>query len=262
MSDLDPSEQSLLDSLREADEPTDSDRERVRSAVLAKIALASGAAAATATTAKAAAGTATSAGAATPSAGLAALIAAHGKVAVVVVALAGVGVGAWWVVQDRPGSGPAEPAIDATVTSVPGELAPPAAPASAIEPSAPPQKAERSPAEDTETDRASSSPPSAAVRSRPGADTDDLDREMRLIGAAQQAMRQGDPGRALQLLDEHASEHPSGVLAEERAGARAIALCKAGRTSEGRSAAKRFLVDNPRSPLAARIRAACMRKTQ
>ena len=262
MSDLDPSEQSLLDSLREADEPTDADRERVRSAVLAKIALASGAAAATATTAKAASGAATSAGAATPSAGLAALMAAHGKAAVAVVALAGMGVGAWWVVQDRPASAPAEPAIDATVTSRPGKPATPATPASAVEANAPPEKAEPSPSEDTATTRASSGPPAGAVRSRPDPDTGGLDREMRLIGAAQQAMRQGDPGRALQLLDEHASEHPSGVLTEERAGARAIALCKAGRTTEGQSAAKRFLAKNPRSPLAARIRAACLEKTR
>ena len=89
-----------------------------------------------------------------------------------------------------------------------------------------------------------------------------MDREMRLIGAAQQAMRKGDPERALQLLDEHASKHPSGVLVEERAGARAIALCKAGRIFEGRVAARRFLANSPRSPLAARVRAACLGKTQ
>ena len=251
MTDLDPSEQSLLDSLREADEPSEADRERVRSAVLAKVALASGVAAATATTAKAAAGAATSAG-------TAGLIAAHGKAAVVVIALVGMGAGAWWVVQGRPDSAPAEPTMHATPTSVERESAPPVAVEQETAPSVPVEEVDPMPAEEPDTPTVASKAPPAAVGPRPRPSADDLDREMQIIGAAQQAMRQGDPARALRLLDEHALEHPSGVLAEERAGARAIALCKAGRTFQGRSAARQFLAKNPKSPLAARVRAACL----
>jgi hypothetical protein len=75
---------------------------------------------------------------------------------------------------------------------------------------------------------------------------------------AHAAVANGDPGRALVLLDRHAAQFPNGILAEECVAERIVALCGLGRTSEGRSETDRFLREHPRSPLAARVRAACV----
>jgi hypothetical protein len=80
---------------------------------------------------------------------------------------------------------------------------------------------------------------------------------MRLVGAAVDALHKGDPARALVLLDEHARSYANGVLAEERAGERVIALCDLGRVAEARSAATDFLRAHAHAPLAGRVRASC-----
>jgi hypothetical protein len=66
-----------------------------------------------------------------------------------------------------------------------------------------------------------------------------------------------DPTRALALLDEQDRTFVRGVLREERAAARVLALCAAQRTGEARQSAESFVRRYPASPLRARVLAAC-----
>jgi len=84
-----------------------------------------------------------------------------------------------------------------------------------------------------------------------------LAREARLVKDGVIALRSGDAAHALALFDEHARTYPNGVLADDRAVERVIALCDLGRLAEARAAAHDFLTSKPSSPLAARMRASC-----
>ncbi len=81
--------------------------------------------------------------------------------------------------------------------------------------------------------------------------------EVALLEQAQHALEAKHGERALALLDEHARTYPNGALAEERDAARVLALCETGRDDEAHAEADAFVVAHPRSPLAARVRAAC-----
>jgi len=252
MTELGPSERQLLSALRVADDPTDEDRDRVHAAVLVKLAAVAGG------TAKAA--TVGLTGAAAKQTGILALVTAHWKVALTVAFIGTTGgAGTWWVARS-----PAAP----TVSVAPTELVATAPAVRVPEPLT----------SDTDQLRSNYRPPAVTpphspaaaastatsrteARARPAANGGDLDDELQLLGGAQRAIQQGDAERALSLLDEHAAEHPSGVLSQERAGVRAIALCRAGRLKQGRAAAKRFLAQSPDSPMAGRIRAACFEQS-
>lgn len=86
---------------------------------------------------------------------------------------------------------------------------------------------------------------------------DNLEAEMRWVRAADAALRGGDVGLALSLLNQHAHEFPNGVLAEEREGLRAVAACQNGASASAQRVAMRFLERAPRSLIASRVRAAC-----
>jgi outer membrane protein assembly factor BamD (BamD/ComL family) len=73
----------------------------------------------------------------------------------------------------------------------------------------------------------------------------------------QRALRDGRAEEALRLLAEQDKTFARGALHEERAAARVLALCSAGRTAEGRAARDRFLATYPRSPAADRVRSSC-----
>ena len=64
-------------------------------------------------------------------------------------------------------------------------------------------------------------PPTSATRHSP----DRLAQEVALLSRATSALRSGRPADALTALNEHQSQFPKGVLAEERRAARAQALC-------------------------------------
>jgi RNA polymerase sigma-70 factor (ECF subfamily) len=59
------------------------------------------------------------------------------------------------------------------------------------------------------------------------------------------------------LLDKHARSFPNGILAEERAAERVLALCALDRMADARAAASAFLRAHPHSPLAARVKSSC-----
>jgi hypothetical protein len=81
--------------------------------------------------------------------------------------------------------------------------------------------------------------------------------ELRVLEAAQAALREEDPEGALELLGQHEREFGDARLEEERRVLRAIALCKAGRLKQGRGEARVFVKANPTSNLANRVRDAC-----
>ncbi|HWZ87838.1 MAG TPA: hypothetical protein VNW92_03280 [Polyangiaceae bacterium] len=86
---------------------------------------------------------------------------------------------------------------------------------------------------------------------------DNLEAEMRWVRAADAALRGGDVGLALSLLNQHAREFPNGALTEEREGLRVVAACQGGASPVVQRAASRFLQRSPRSLMAGRVRAAC-----
>jgi hypothetical protein len=100
---------------------------------------------------------------------------------------------------------------------------------------------------------------SAAAAAGPpmGADVDPLAVEVDLIRRAHAALQDGDPARALGLLDQHAGAFPNGSLAEERSVARIKALCLLGRTPEARVAARQFRRQTPRSQYLSTVQASC-----
>ena len=79
--------------------------------------------------------------------------------------------------------------------------------------------------------------------------------EALLVGEIDTALRNGDAGGALRLAADHERRFPRGVLAQEREGARVVARCMNG--SKSSSGAAAFLAAHPRSPMRARIVAAC-----
>jgi hypothetical protein len=81
--------------------------------------------------------------------------------------------------------------------------------------------------------------------------------EADLLTRADSALKAGDANRALELVNQHASSFPQGVLVEEREAERIVVLCALGRSGEAETLAAEFLRQRPRSPLAPRVRASC-----
>lgn len=81
--------------------------------------------------------------------------------------------------------------------------------------------------------------------------------ELTLIRRALTSLRDHDNERALSVLARHAAQFPNGAFTMERRGLRVVALCAAGRSSEGRNERATFLREAGESPIAARVRRAC-----
>jgi hypothetical protein len=256
--------QALIDSARSVSEPSEAYRERMRRRLAAQI---GGAAAAATVTA-----TATSAAAAEAAPIKAAGIGLLTKAGLIIAALGVLAGGAALSFRDTGGApARAHPTIAAmspvlpVISSVsprpsfdpspePRAAAPPAATTSeAPIPEATPAHPERHAGSPRRAALAAAKP-SPAPRPAPGIA---LTEELGLLSRAQAALSSGQAAQALVLLEEHASSHPDGALREERTAARVFALCALGRRDEARAEAQRFVESAPRSPLAARVRAAC-----
>jgi hypothetical protein len=133
-----------------------------------------------------------------------------------------------------------EPAAPAPVTVVPAPPAPTASLAASR-----PAPARFAPETTGET------------RTAPAAGTEPLRLETAALRAAQRALRDGDGPRALGLLDQQDAQFAGGVLQEERAAARVLALCASRREGEARAAARAFGQRWPGSALLARVRSSC-----
>jgi hypothetical protein len=86
---------------------------------------------------------------------------------------------------------------------------------------------------------------------------DQLRDETEALRSAQQALRDGHAQQALALLELQDARFAEGVLQQERAAARVLALCQAGSVAQARAQAESFERRWPRSPLFARVRFAC-----
>ncbi len=273
---------SLVEAGR-ADEPTAADRVRVRAQLAVKLGLPFASVAAepllrTSSTAGGAPST-TATATATPPAGAASasapMVVSLGK-AIFAVALVGTGTFAAGYFTGSSGALTSTTPIATPASTV---LAPPAT-RTQVESSAvvraepPPAVATAAPsvasttaastargARDTsESESAASRAPAASVRTVPSSSAQPLSTltaELDLLRAAQAALRSNDAERSLGLLDELHGRYPDGVLREEQAAARVLALCAAERPAEARGAARSFLATWPKSLHADRVRAAC-----
>ena len=244
MDELNPNARALLNAARSFDDPSDSDQERVRAAVLMRVTSVAAVGAATITAAKASSAAASAAPLVAGSLASTALfsgVAAKVGAAVVIGALAS---GAY--VAFRPSAPKAPVAQPAAVAAATPALDEPVAPAPA-EPAA-------ADVASLPTEEAKPAPVRARNRSA------DLEGEMKLLRQADGALRRGDTADALVALNKHAAQYPGGLLSQEREGVRAIALCRSGSVAQGQSAAQRFLSAAAKSPLASRIRSACSLK--
>lgn len=260
-------DRELVEAGREGLEPSSDDRRRLRGAIAAQIGVAATVAAASAGATGAATTTATGAagsgGAATGGAGV---ISMKGLAVLVLVVGAGAGAFTYGATQgplpaaheQEHAQGPGRVA-SAAASESPMVVAPAVEPptlASAPEPTAvsPVAVGLPAPSASKPTRKApSAGSASPAVEPAEGA----LTRETRLVAEAREALRAGEAGRALALLEEHARRFPGGVLAAEREAERVTALCALGRSAEARAHAARFSREHPSSALGARVRAAC-----
>jgi hypothetical protein len=158
-------------------------------------------------------------------------------------------------IQNAAPARPHAPAIRPTLGAVARMLAESAAPPSPLPESAVLPSASSSSRSDEPPPVASTAAPSPPpVLSVP---LSALQEESALLRAAHQALRTGDAGFALRLLNEAATRFPHGALLPERAALRVFALCSAGRDQEARTAGNDFLRNNPSGTLASRVRASC-----
>ena len=84
-----------------------------------------------------------------------------------------------------------------------------------------------------------------------------MDEEVKLVSAAQSALRAGDAKQALELLAQHAARFPNGKLATLRQVTHMMALCQAGQRAQARQEAADFVAERPSSPFARRVNGIC-----
>jgi len=85
----------------------------------------------------------------------------------------------------------------------------------------------------------------------------EVDEELALLGAAQDALQAGKPSSSLQLVQQHAFRFPRGALARERLTVEALALCALQRKSSARQVLNELERRAKGSPVLARVRADC-----
>ncbi len=96
-----------------------------------------------------------------------------------------------------------------------------------------------------------------SVVSKPAVPVHDLTAEIALIKKATAAKHSGNASAGLAALREHGRRFARGTLAHERMVLQAELLCAAGRQTEARALAGRFLRSHGGSALAGRMREAC-----
>ncbi len=95
------------------------------------------------------------------------------------------------------------------------------------------------------------------IRSAASVAQEQLFEEVRLLREADRALRAGDPGTALTLLNQLERSVPHGKLDEERAAARRLAECLQVPGAPAREAATVFLSAHPSTVYSGRIRQVC-----
>jgi len=241
MNDLSPQAKALLRAARSFDEPSEDDHRRVRSSVLSRVGAgaAIGLAAAVSTSSLAASTGAILSGTAA-------------KIGIAMLLAGGLSTGAYLATHER--SAPPQAVVE-TVKAAPQPTLPSAVEASAAVEA--PVAIDDAKAQVSETPTPQAARTTAAGKNRASRANGDIEGEVRLLEEADADLRHGDAAGALARLGEHATKYPGGALRQEREGMNVVALCQAGRQTEGRAAAERFLSRSSKSALASRIRAAC-----
>ena len=111
----------------------------------------------------------------------------------------------------------------------------------------------------SEVDTVAQDPPVGAQPPAPSAEArskDDLSRQLQLLRAVRALLRDQQPMRVLELLNQPALL-TEGPFEEELRAARIAALCRLGRQGEARHEIAAFLHRWPGSPLSGRLRAGC-----
>ncbi len=100
-----------------------------------------------------------------------------------------------------------------------------------------------------------SAPPPAPANGGEPARASRSNEESALVLSAREALRAGDPGEALRMLERARQAFGAGSLGEERLALEIDASLAAGKTAQAKRAARTFLSLYPQSPHAARFRA-------
>jgi hypothetical protein len=98
---------------------------------------------------------------------------------------------------------------------------------------------------------------STPVRRAPGFVAQPIDDELEWIGAAEDALRKGQPSAVLRLVQEHAFRFPQGALAPERMALHALALCALQRRAAARVVLADLAQHSASSPLLDRVHRNC-----
>jgi len=113
------------------------------------------------------------------------------------------------------------------------------------------------PAETPAADLPATARPTATPVPQPATSTEPASRigaELSILEQARAALAAGNPARALSILDEYATRFPHASMAPEAAVLRIEALERAGDAPAARRVADAFLLANPESPYAGRVR--------
>jgi TolA-binding protein len=294
MNDLGNDARALIELARDAHDPGDEDRARVRARLASRLGVAAGlgvvaglgAAAKTTATVGAGTGLAAGAGAGVTAGTLGAGAAALKLIGAVLVVSATVGAGAVAVHHARRApvarlavaekASPASPrrtTTSAATVSAPVSpaVAPPALPVPASDPTRPSPRLHWAGAPSVVASAAPRPAQTLALVPAPKSALPDAENARAALPARRSApavadeaclfhdgivaLRSGRPARAMELFELHERLYPRGVLAEEREAERALALADLGRTAEARAAIDQFLQRHPASPLAARLHA-------
>lgn len=272
MSELGPDAREILRNGRNGDDPSPADRTRIHAALMAAIAagaVTTAVTAASASTSSVASEVGLSASVGTAKSAVTSLFGSVFAKGILVAFLGTAGAGAWlaWPAAnsrstpavtrgvDKPKAAPStaatpHPPMISTENTEEKPMEPPVAASALVSPAKPlpvrgtaaaPKVTEENTTEEKATE----------------ASSDSLLTETQRLREAHGALRGGDPEKALALLSEDAAETEGQKLREERAAARVFALCKLGRVDEANAEATAFVAQNPRSPLADRVRKAC-----
>lgn len=265
MSELGPDAREILRNGRDGDDPLPADRARIHSALMAAIAAGAattiaGQASASTTSMIADLGLPASVGAAKPIATT--LVGSmFGKGLLIIFLGAAGGIGAFLV---WPSANSSHTPVDSrTTANSAASIAEAAVPSSLAALPKPPEEIHVRDSVIVVAPVFSAKPSAARLASSASVpktteeSADSLIAETQRLREAHGALRGGDPEKALALLSEQAAEGEGQKLREERAAGRVLALCKLGRVDEANAEAAAFLAQNPRSPLADRVRNAC-----
>jgi hypothetical protein len=250
MSDLSPEGRGLFEAARREALPSEVDRERIRAALLARLAVTLPVAQTSSVPGALAKGK------------FIATLKVLGSVSGLVLAVAGTR--SIIVHHEKPANSSAALA-SAPVAHAPTNGTLPnreSAPAQAQEPTS--GTLGDNPTQPTTPSEANDKPSASHLSALPSASSarDEMGSDLALLSSARQALAAHQPAEALQELDRHASQYPASAFREERAYTRIRALCELGRTAQAQADATRFARAWPASMYRSGIDHSCAGNTE